>query len=56
MEVEKNATYLEKPNAFSYFSSYLFRPPFGSCDWEIDDVRERDRDEKLVQSFLLNQH
>lgn len=51
MEVEKNGTYLEKSNALSYFSCYLFHPLLGRFDWVIDDMREKDIDEKLVQKL-----
>ena len=48
MEVENNATYLEKSNALSYSGYYLFR----RLDWVIDDSRGRDIDEKLVQKLF----
>lgn len=54
MEVEKNATYFEKSNAFSYFNCYLFHPPFSSCDWVIDDAREKDRVEEVMQKVFFS--
>lgn len=60
MEVERNATYLEKSSGHSYFSCYLFHSLFSSFDWVMDDLRASDTDEKLMQNFsphpVLNCH
>lgn len=48
MEVENNATYLEKSNVLSYLGCYLFR----RLDWMIDDRSGRNTDEKLVQKLF----